>query len=189
MNRVCNYILFGLFFAIGTLIYQNYTLAKDPENLAFRMPVTSSSGVGQGNYELLTDGNIATEPYLGGPNWVQVDLRIENMIDTIKIWHYWGDGRIYHENKVALSRTGDFLGEEIIVFDTIKKDSEYPETSAGKTISFRPVKARYIRAYINGSNVNQWNHWVELQAFFMNSRQSVKSGDKTPVAWGKIKAL
>lgn len=181
----------GFYFLISFifLIIAYSAIAAEPENLALGMPVTASAAAGQGNHELLTDGNTASDPYLGGPNWVQVDLKSDYMIDTIKLWHYWADGRTYHDNKVALSQKGAFLGEEIVVFDTNDKDAEYPETAAGKTISFKPIKARYIRAYVGGSTANEWSHWVELQAFFINPRQSIGSGDKMPVTWGKMKAF
>lgn len=185
-----HYVVFAVSFSlifISTFAYSKTII--QPENLAFRMPVTTSGGTGQGNNELLTDGNTASDPHLGGPKWVQVDLRDEYMIDTIKLWHYWADGRTYHNNKVALSLKGDFLGEEIVVFNTNDKDAEYPETSMGKTISFKSVRARYIRAWVGGSTANEWSHWVELQAFFMNTKQSIGSGDKTPVTWGKMKSF
>jgi hypothetical protein len=159
---------------------------EDPVNLALEKPVTGSGGAGQGTYELLTDGNTATDPYLGGPTWVQVDLKHEFMIDTIKIWHYYGDGRTYHDNKIALSLKGDFLGEETVVFDS-NVDGEYPETAAGKTITFKPIKAQYIRAWLGGNTVNAWSHWVELQAFLVG-QLSVESKGKLPAIWGKIKS-
>lgn len=162
---------------------------EEPENFALEKPVTGSGGVGQGAYELLTDGNTASDPYIGGPTWVQVDLEEVYKIDTIKLWHYYADGRTYHNNKVALSLKGDFLGEEIVVFDTDENDKEYPETAAGKTITFEPVKAKYIRAWIGGNTVNQWSHWVELQAFFIHPKQSVKPAGNLSITWGKIKSM
>ena len=159
---------------------------EEPENLAFERPVTGSGGIGQGAYELLTDGNTASDPYLGGPTWVQVSLGDEFLIDTIKIWHYYADGRSYHDNKIALSKEGHFLGEEVVVFDS-NVDGEYPETAQGKTITFDPVEAEYIRAWIGGSTANEWSHWVELQAFFIG-QQPVRPTEKLPTTWGKIKA-
>jgi hypothetical protein len=164
------------------------TIAKEePENLALEKPVTMSGGAGQGGPELLTDGNTASDPYLGGPQWVQIDLDDDYLIDTIKIWHYYADGRTYHDNKIALSDKGDFLGEEVVVFDTNGDDEEYQETPEGKIINFEPVSARYIRAWVGGNTVNQWSHWVEIQAFF-TGEQPVSLGDKQTVTWGRIKA-
>ena len=44
-------------------------------------------------------------------------------------------------------------------------DSEYSETSAGKTIAFDTVNARYARFYSNGSTVNGGNHYVEIEVY------------------------
>jgi hypothetical protein len=160
---------------------------EEPENLAFEMIVTGSGGIGQGTYELLTDGDTASDPYLGGPTWVQIDLQDIFWIDTIKLWHYYADGRTYHDNKVALSEKGNFLGEEVVVFDTNTDDAEYPETAEGKTIKFDAVEARYIRAWVGGSTANEWSHWVELQAFFVG-QVPVRPMQKLPITWGRIKA-
>jgi len=174
---------------VGIFVMAYSVVANDePENLAFEMPVTGSGGAGQGTYELVTDGKTESDPYLGGPSWVQVDLQDEYLIDTIILWHYWTDGRTYHENKVAVSDTGNFIGEETVIFDTTADDEEYPETAEGKTITFEPIIARYVRAWVNGSTANEWNHWVELQVFFQDLMKPVNPGDKLPTTWGKIKS-
>ncbi len=160
----------------------------EPENLAFEMTVTMSGGAGEGAAEMLTDGSTETNPYLGGPTWVQVDLGDEYSIDTIKLWHYYADGRTYHDNKIALSNKGNFIGEEIVIFDTNADDEEYPETAEGKTITFDPVKAQYIRAWVGGSTANQWSHWVELQAFLIGPPHPVRPREKLTSTWGKIKS-
>jgi len=158
----------------------------EPENFAFEKPVTASGGAGQGTYELLTDGLTETDPYLGGPTWVQIDLGDEFEIDTIKIWHYWGDGRTYKDNKIALSKIGNFAGEEVVVFDTNDTDAEYPETAEGKEIKFEPTEAQYIRAWVGGSTANEWSHWIELQAFFVGELP-VEPMEKLPTTWGRMK--
>ena len=180
---------FLMFLLAAGLLMIAYPVAKgdEPENLAFEMPVTGSGGVGQGTYEMLTDGKTESDPYLGGPTWVQIDLQDEYLIDTIKLWHYYADCRTYHDSKVALSDKGDFFGEEVVVFDTNGDDQEYPETAEGKTIAFDPIEAQYIRAWLGGNTVNQWSHWVELQAFFIG-QQPVRPMDKLPITWGKIKS-
>jgi hypothetical protein len=187
MKKYIGIQLFGSLLVAGMMAAISPTMgAEEPENLALEKPVLMSGGAGQGGPELLTDGKTETDPYLGGPTWVQVDLEDEFVIDTIHIWHYWGDGRTYHDNKIALSKSGDFLGEEVVVFDTNDADEEYPETAEGKVITFEPTEAQYIRAWVGGSTANQWSHWVELQAFRMGT-QPVESVGKLPITWGKIK--
>ena len=177
--------LFVLFVFFAVFVAQ---AADEPENLALDKPVTMSGGAGQGAAEMLTDGKTESDPYLGGPTWVQVDLEDDLVIDTIKIWHYWDDGRTYHDNKVAVSDKGDFKGEEIVVFDSNDADEEYPETAEGKTITFDPVEVRYIRAWVGGSTANQWSHWVELQAFHLGNNQSVSPAGALPITWGRVKS-
>ncbi len=178
---------FLLLLAVGILAIVCPTMGADePENLAFEMPVTGNGGVGQGAYEMLTDGLTVTDPYIGGPTWVQVDLGDEFVVDTIKLWHFWGDGRTYKDNKVALSKNGNFMGEEVVVFDTNDTDLEYPETAEGKEIKFDPTEAQYIRAWIGGSTANEWSHWVELQAFLVGT-EPVEPMEKLPTTWGRMK--
>jgi len=180
--------LFIFLVTIGILIIACPIPGLDElENLALGMQVTGSGGIAQGAYELLTDGIIELNPHLDGPTWVQVDLGAQYTIDTIKLWHYYADGRTYHDNKVALSNEGNFIGEEIVVFDTNDIDAEYRETPEGRTISFDPIRTRYIRAWVGGSTVNEWSHWVELQAFLIGPPQPVRPMERLTSTWGKIK--
>ena len=162
-------------------------LSSELENLALHKPATGNNGTGQGNYDLLTDGNTSTDRYLGGRTEVQIDLERIYTLNIIKIWHYWRDGRAYHDNKIAISEKGSFHGEEFVVFDS-RVDGEYPETAIGKKIIFKPTKARYIRAWVDGSTVNKWSHWVELQAFYDPKVQPVGNRKKLSAIWGKLKS-
>ncbi len=76
------FLIFGILTIVCPAIGQD-----ELENLAFEKPVTGSGGIGQGAYELVTDGKTESDPYLGGPTWIQVDLEDELAIDTIHIWH------------------------------------------------------------------------------------------------------
>ena len=109
-----------------------------------------------------------------GLQWVQVDLGSAYNLNKIKLWHYFGDGRNYHDVVVQLSNDATFSSGAVTVFNNdadgsaglgAGTESEYGETSSGKTISFDAVTARYARFYSNGSNVNAWNHYVEIEVF------------------------
>lgn len=99
-----------------------------------------------------------------GKQWIQVDLGEVKRIDRIMLWQGL-DGRRCHDNKLAVSPTGAFAGEETVIFDSAKA-GEYANGPDGKTFSFAPCEARYIRNYINGfskpgtvtihSQTNQW---------------------------------
>ena len=75
------------------------------------------------------DGVSHYTPYLQGVNSVIVDLEEVYEIDYLKIWHYWGDGRTYHNAKTEVSIDGITWN---IVFDS-SVTGEYAETSAGRT--------------------------------------------------------
>ena len=137
------------------------------ENLALNKQVeTNSDYAGRWN---LTDGDTgesAKPEDLLDATEVTVDLGQPVLINTIKLWHYWADNRTYHQNKVAVSLEGRFEGEEITIFDS-QHDGVYAESREGKTFAFNPIETRYIRCWANGNSVNQWTHFVELQAFLI----------------------
>ncbi|WP_161525891.1 glucosaminidase domain-containing protein [Trichococcus alkaliphilus] len=109
-----------------------------------------------------------------GLQWVQVDLGSAYDLDEVKLWHYFGDGRSYRDVVVQLSNDASFSNGTVTVFNNDKDgsagfgvgtDSEYSETSAGKSIAFDIVNARYARLYSNGSTVNGANHYVEIEVY------------------------
>ncbi len=110
-----------------------------------------------------TDGdkssnNVATIPY-GGPQWMQIDLGTSQDVTKVSLWHYWADSRTYHDVIVQVAEDAFFGSGVTTVFnndtDNSSKlgagsDAEYIESSAGKTIIFPPVRARYVRFWSNG---------------------------------------
>jgi hypothetical protein len=146
---------------------QRAALAK-ARNVALRKPVTVSfpDGITHGRPELLTDGKL--DDHLGhgvaGRVWAQVDLGSMQEIAFIRLWNYFRDGRTYRGNRLAFSATGKFAGEETVVFDS-SKEGEYPETADGRLFAFEPVRARYIRSWLNGNTSNAGSQWIELAAF------------------------
>ena len=141
---------------------------KDAANLALRKPVTVSfpNGITHGKPALLTDGTL--RDHLGhgtaGRVWVQVDLGEVREIGAIRLWNYFRDGRTYHGNRLALSPTDKFAGEESVVFDS-DSDGEYEEAADGRIFVFKPVQARYIRSWLNGNTANAGSQWIELEAY------------------------
>jgi prepilin-type N-terminal cleavage/methylation domain-containing protein len=114
----------------------------------------------------LTDGNTASNPYYGigavaGGASVTVTLASLQDISSVKVWHYYADGRTYSGTKTEVSQDGT---NWTTVFDSAT-DGTYAESSAGSTHTFPLQKVRYIRDWTNGSNVNTSNHWVEIQAY------------------------
>lgn len=144
-------------------------------NLALNKPVTGSIAIQNAAY--ITNGDKNTANFAGqesDPQWVRIDLGQSYSIGQIKVWHYFGDGRTYRDVIVQVSNSSTFSSGVTTVFNNdannsagqgVGSDAEYAETSAGKTITFSPVSARYVRLWINGSSSNQWNHYVEVEVF------------------------
>ena len=65
---------------------------------------------------------------------MEVDLGEVTIVSYLKIWHYYSDGRTYHETKTEVSADGE---NWTTVFDS-NIDGEYSETSSGNTILLRP---------------------------------------------------
>ena len=171
------------------------------ENLAFEKPTWINGGAGQGHAGLLTDGNTASDPYLGGPTRVGVDFEDVVQINGIHIWHYWADGRTYTGNIIALSEGRSFdeiadgdkdkldkIADLVTIFNTNGDDDTYAESEAGYKLVFETVNAQYLHAWLAGSDANQWSHWVEIQAYFNPDLLSVDPEGKAAAVWGSLKA-
>ncbi|MGE5371616.1 MAG: Ig-like domain-containing protein [Solirubrobacterales bacterium] len=55
-------------------------------------------------------------------------------------------------------------------------DAPYAETASGKSIDGKNKNARYVRVWSNGSNINQYNHVVEVMVFGEDAAPPVVSG-------------
>ena len=112
---------------------------------------------------ILTDDNTNTSPYysVSGVKSVTVDLGSPQIISSVKVWHYYGDGRTYYQAVVEVRQDGSNWQT---VFDS-DVDGTYQETSAGHTVEFSPREVRYVRDSISGNSVNGATHWVEVQAY------------------------
>lgn len=128
----------------------------------------------------LTDGDTSLTHLVavGNPNELvsaTIDLGQLSMIQRLQMWHYWNDGRSYHDVIVRVSATADFSSGVTTVFNNDADnsagfgsgtDAEYVETSAGKAVTLStPVSARYVRFYLAGNSVNAFNHYVELKVY------------------------
>jgi uncharacterized protein YjdB len=138
-----------------------------------------TSSVAFTNLSRVTDGNRSTSNYADsytnkGINWIQINLGSPTSINNIKLWHYFGDSRKYHDVVVQLSNDANFNSGVTTVYNNdtdnsatrgTGSDSEYTETSAGLNITFDGVSAQYVRFYSNGSTVNSYNHYVEVEIY------------------------
>jgi hypothetical protein len=125
--------------------------------------------------QLLVDGDVAPGNHCwtkgdGTPSWVQIDLGEVRSVSKVILWHF--PRRTFHGNRLLLSATGDFAGEEHVVFDS-DRDGEYAEDEDGRQITFDSVKARYVRNTLCGAGDpggKDGAHfadglWVELEVY------------------------
>jgi len=150
-------------------------------NLALNKTVTSSDPAPIiGELEMLTDGDKEGSDgsyveFGPGSQWVQLDLRVVADIYAVVVWHYHGEGRVYHDVVVQVADDPDFIENVRTVFNNdfdnssglgLGKQLEYIDDYRGKLIDAKtdgkPVKARYVRFYSKGNTSNDLNHYVEL---------------------------
>ena len=113
-------------------------LDTDGDNKALNQSITGSSPADASHpYTIAVDGNTDTAQYAyaqgTGLQFVEIDMGALYNIKTLKVWHYYADGRTYHNTKVEVSEDGD---NWTVVFDSAA-DGEYPETSEGNIINLQ----------------------------------------------------
>ena len=132
-----------------------------------------------GELSFVTDGKKSGEDgyyvELGpGLQWVQVDLGKSQPLYAIVVWHYHSQARVYRDVVIQVSDDKDFVSGVTTLFNNdhenssglgIGKDKEYIETSEGKLVDPKGVKARYVRLYSAGNTSNDMNHYVEVEVY------------------------
>lgn len=121
------------------------------------------------------DGSEGTYVEFGpGLQWVQIDLGAPTILRAIVVWHFHAQARVYHDIVVQVSDDKNFKTGVTTLFNNdhdntaglgAGKDFAYVETSEGKLIDAKGVKARYVRLYSNGNTTSELNHYVEVEVF------------------------
>ena len=152
----------------------------DVKNVAFEKPVTSTDDMPIiGEIEMITDGDkeAADGSYVElGPfkQSVTVDLEAEYEIYAIVCWHYHKQARVYFDVVVQVASDPDFITNVTTLFNNdidnsvglgVGKDKHYTETSEGRLIAGKGVRARYIRLFSQGNNSNDLNHYIEVEVY------------------------
>eukprot|EP01047_Picozoa_sp_COSAG01_P017021 COSAG01_NODE_889_length_12914_cov_3.351775_1_plen_4223_part_10 len=103
-------------------------------------------------------------PLCSKPLYVTVDLGSIQIVEYATVWNYYADKRRYCGQKLALSLTGAFTGEELVVMDD--KGAYGPvETAAGRTTAFRPIRTRYARYWCARNTKNTGVHFIEMDLY------------------------
>lgn len=149
-------------------------------NLAKGKPVTSSDAYPIiGEIPFVTDGvKSGTEgtyvELAPGLQWAQIDLGEPATLFAILCWHYHAQARAYFDVVVKVSDDPDFKAGVVTLYNNdaegssglgAGKDPTYVETSEGRLIDAKGVRARYVRLYSNGNTMSALNHYVEVEVF------------------------
>eukprot|EP00038_Savillea_parva_P007178 m.168377 g.168377 ORF g.168377 m.168377 type:complete len:414 (+) comp12947_c0_seq1:37-1278(+) len=113
-----------------------------------------------GSWALLPNYNRGS---CGDPAWIQVDLGAVMHVGAVTVLHYYGDTRRYCGQRIALSTTGQFAGEETNIYNT-GVDYGPAEGQSGNTQQAYGTPARYIRHWAAGSSANPGVHFMHIQA-------------------------
>jgi hypothetical protein len=143
-------------------------------NLAFKKNVTGQHPARMWwPWSEFTNGEVKGFPYTDceekfwgtGPIWVQVDLGDLQKINMIRLWH--DTKGVFQDVKIAASPTGEFKGEEFVVWDSAK-DGTYEESPDGKLFVVPTREARYIRCWNSGRETVKSGQpeWREISVFY-----------------------
>lgn len=154
---------------------------KGVKNVALEKEVTASDEPFIGDLEQITDGDKeATDGsyvILGfDVQWVQIDLEEEHEIYGLLYWFFHADPRHFRDVVVQASNDADFVEGVTTIFNNdrdnsagqgVGKQKEYYEEARGRLLDLnkKPVKARYIRIYSNGSSADDQNYHTEIEIY------------------------
>ena len=148
-------------------------------NLAGGKPVTCSDPVPvSGESDYVTDGDKEASDFgyielHPGSQWVQIDLEQRATVYAVLLWHSHAEARVYRDVIVQVSDDPDFLDAQTVFnndYDNssgmgIGQDMGYVETSEGKLVDCKGVEGRYVRIYGKGSNIDEKNHYTEVEVY------------------------
>lgn len=156
-------------------------------NVAMGKPVTSSSLVPiVGELEYITNGDkegtdgsfVELDPF---EQHVTIDLEAMYEIYAIVLWHYHKDDvYVYNDVVVQSGIDPDFVKDAEILFNNdidnslglgAGNDKLYIDSYEGKLIDAKGVTARYLRFHSNGNNLNEMNHYIEIEVYGKRSGQ------------------
>lgn len=153
---------------------------KGTINLALHKKVTSSAPPVSGPLDKIVDGDKeATEESVvelkTRLQWVQIDLGAIGPLYYVAVWHYHSEPVVFHSVIVQLSNDPLFIDGVTTIFNNdqtnaagfgVGKDREYFESSEGKLVDARGIKARYVRLYSAGSTYRDpLNRYTEVEVY------------------------
>jgi hypothetical protein len=152
---------------------------KDVTNLAAGKKVTASIKPFNGELSQITDGKKEPDDdqvveMRRGKQWVQVDLEASATLHAVVLWHDHRLLQAFRDVIVQVSDDPDFTQGVKTLFNNdvdnsagfgLGTDKEYFETQYGRVFEAKGVKARYVRAYTNGSSLSALNACQEIEVY------------------------
>ena len=124
----------------------------DGNNIALNKYAYTKEGL---DSPLLVDGVTDTGQWssLDNTDYMVVDLGKVEVLEAVRVWHYWGDGRTYYDTKTEISEDGVNWTS---IFDSAI-DGTYPETSSGKLHQMKSPNKFHVskEAKINCGNASE----------------------------------
>ena len=129
--------------------------------------------------------------------WMTINLGSPHSMSGATIWHYYGNNRAYCSQKVAISATGEFAGEETVVMDTgtcsgwcsfpitctngeagdCTPDNYGPtEAAEGNAFTWEPVVGQFLRHW-SGRGQNSGVHFMEIDVYGCEGTRTMAGGD------------
>ena len=127
----------------------------------------------------------STQPTCATQAYVTIDLGEPRSLTGVTIWHYYGNSRAYCSQKLAISDSGAFAGEEVVVYDTgtcsgwcsfpivcdggtsgdCTPDNYGPtETADGNIFTWAPQSGQYVRHW-SSRGQNAGVHFMEIDVY------------------------
>ncbi len=159
------------------------------KNVALGKPVSATDEQPIiGDIEMITDGDkeatdgsyVELAPFLQN---VTIDLGAQYEVYAILLWHYHKQPIVYFDVIVQVAEDSDFLTNVRTLFNNdidnsaslgTGENKHYIETAEGKLIDAKGQRTRYVRLYSNGSNINELNHYIEVEVFGVPVSQNTK---------------
>lgn len=98
-------------------------------------------------------------------HYFQIDLKAVYTVYSVYYVMYW-DFRNYCSQRVQLSETGEFAGEEVEVFRCDEYNECDDSTQMGRTVMVRARRARFIRIGSSRSDSDKDVHFTSVDVFF-----------------------
>ncbi len=158
--------------------------------------VTSSDLKPHGELELITDGDRSGEDgydveLATGRQWVQLDLGASLELHCVWVWRYHRMPVVFLKTKIEVAESAD--GPWTSVYNTRadeccgSPDPMYEELYTGfPLILHRPVSARFVRLWSEGSDKFPENHYIEVSVYGRD-RSSIPADYFRPLGVGKVK--